>query len=756
MAIQLVTDQLSAYLDGDHRNQLVDNFKVTEAALNGLAAKQQAINQALSTLSSNIARDVDGKLSAQDQVTVNRLKQQAQELTARINRIIMGTDSEAIKVVLRTVLQDYQTGQYTIAQPYPFKAIVSAFGGNNFNSLDLYWTNDYLTFNPINKSKIESVGTIRDPSITWFNGKFWLAYTWGACYSEDLINFTKLKLPEIVPGQVNWAPEWVVDGNKLYLMGTGGTNGFWNSGSDYCIYQCCLDTDTLEFTPWHKMTYLSHNEYDNNIDPTATYYNGKWWLAMKYGYHYGLADYSPKIQLYQADQFEGPFNYVTDIPFTQHCEGPSLIVADGRLYCYADGFETYTSWRMESADGVNWQNEQSVTASDGSRTQHFTVLPLDQQDQQPSDIVQKAIAYYSPSTLASGVANFRTSLPMIPLKDGVNDLYPRQGLEYYYYVPYGQKSGFKAVVNLHMDNNEGVSKIHFIILDSSGSKIVINRNDAFYAPNGAPSWTLADYDRPVTLITYGSDDSWMNNPAAPYRIVGAFEDSTKGGVNYVIGSNQPFTFTGQNKTGEIVAEYDLSNRILGTLKQNTATRLAFDLDVQHADNGQLFVGFLGGGAWSAYAFSQQFINGKQHVSIVLLAPRDVIAGDRLRFTIDNSAATYTISNVMFESGSFEHEYRLANEDISTVVEELDVTNVDLNILNTSGHYGFGGMLAWKNGPKTIQGFERYGTLDQEKFGDVITQRLYTNASEMYFRQKSGAPAVWGHWIQINGTDVGNS
>lgn len=699
---------------------------------------------------------VDEKLSDQDKIQVERLKEQAESLQARINRIVMGTDSEAIKIALRTVLQDYQTGQYTIAQPYPFKAIVSSFGGDNFNSLDLYWTNDYLTFNPINKSKVEAVGTIRDPSITWFNGKFWLAYTWGACYSEDLINFTKIALPEIVPGQVNWAPEWVVDGNKLYLMGTGGTNGFWNSGSDYCIYQCCLDTDTLAFTSWQKMDYRSNNEYENNIDPTATYYNGKWWLAMKYGYHYGLADYNPKIQLYQADQFEGPFNYVTDIPFTQHCEGPSLIVADGRLYCYADGFETYTSWRMESADGVNWQNEQSVTASDGSRTQHFTVLPLDQQNQQPSDIVQKAIAYYSPSTLASGIANFRTSLPMIPLKDGVNDLYPKQGLEYYYYVPYGQKSGINAVVNLHMDNNEGVSKIHFIILDSSGSKIVINRNEAFYAPNGAPSWTLADYDRPVTLITYGSDDSWMNNPAAPYRIVGAFEDSTKGGVNYVIGSNQSFTFTGKNENGQILAEYDLSNRILGTLKQGAPTRLAFDLDVQQADNGQLFVGFLGGGAWSAYAFSQQFINGKQHVSVVLLLPRDVIAGDRLRFTLNNSAATYTISNVMFESGSFEHEYRLANEDISTVVEELDVANVDLNNLNTSGHYGFGGMLAWKNGPKTIQGFERYGTLDQEKFGDVITQRLYTNASEMYFREKSGAPAVWGHWIQINGTDVGNS
>ncbi|MBS0937036.1 hypothetical protein, partial [Lactiplantibacillus plantarum] len=217
----LVTNDLSNDFD-TAKGQFINNFLIIQRVLNAI---------------DSIEKNVNNELAVQDQEQVNRLKQQAQELTARINRIIMGTDSEAIKVVLRTVLQDYQTGQYTIAQPYPFKAIVSAFGGNNFNSLDLYWTNDYLTFNPINKSKIEAVGTIRDPSVTWFNGKFWLAYTWGACYSEDLINFTKIELPEIIPGQVNWAPEWVIDGNKLYLMGTGGTNGFWNSGSDYCIYQ---------------------------------------------------------------------------------------------------------------------------------------------------------------------------------------------------------------------------------------------------------------------------------------------------------------------------------------------------------------------------------------------------------------------------------------------------------------------------------------------------------------------------------------
>ncbi|QGX69521.1 hypothetical protein GPK32_11740 [Lactiplantibacillus plantarum] len=66
------------------------------------------------------------------------------------------------------------------------------------------------------------------------------------------------------------------------------------------------------------------------------------------------------------------------------------------------------------------------------------------------------------------------------------------------------------------------------------------------------------------------------------------------------------------------------------------------------------------------------------------------------------------------------------------------------------------MPSWTKRKNLKKGFERYGTIDQEKFGDVITQHLYTNASEMYFRQKSGAPAVWGHWIQINCTDVGNS
>ena len=140
MAIQLATNELSSVNDAPFRNLLISNFATTQEVLNELLTYQGNINQQLSTLTTNINTSVDGKLSAQDQVTVNRLKQQAQELTARINRIIMGTDTDAIIEVLQNIGVYNESGTSLTSRTYPFKAIASSFSGQNYTSLDLYWT----------------------------------------------------------------------------------------------------------------------------------------------------------------------------------------------------------------------------------------------------------------------------------------------------------------------------------------------------------------------------------------------------------------------------------------------------------------------------------------------------------------------------------------------------------------------------------------------------------------------------------------
>ncbi|MCT0193862.1 GDSL-type esterase/lipase family protein [Lactiplantibacillus plantarum] len=523
MAIQLATNELSAVNDAPFRKLLISNFEVTQTILNQLLNQLTTINQQLRTLTTNINNDVDSRLSAQDQAQVKRLKEQAESLQARINRIIMGTDTEAIKEVIAS-LPTSDSGVLP-GLTYPVKALVSSFGGANFNSLDLYWTNDYLTFQPINKSVLAGTGTnVRDPSIAYFAGKFWVAYTWGVYWTKDLVDFKHLDLPNIEAGADNWAPEWVVDGDNIYLLATAGSHESWDSRSDFKGYWCQFDPVSMAFTTWSTLDYTNPTGVATNIDNTMVKFNGAWWLAMKDEYHYGQSDYAPKIQLYRGANVTGHFDYITDIPFTQQCEGPSLVVVGNQLYCFADGFASYSTWRMSSLDGITWADEVEVKASDESRTQHFTVLPLS--DIKAAATVQQAVTYYLPEIAGTGVASLRTSAPHLALHDGINDLYPIQGVEYYYYLPGGQKEPVTALVNLHMDHNRGYSQIHFCIEEGTQpSTIQLNHNSAFVPPYGGDNWQLRTPNQIVTLMTAGSDDGWNNDSAGPYQIIGGNDKS---------------------------------------------------------------------------------------------------------------------------------------------------------------------------------------------------------------------------------------
>lgn len=523
MAVQLVSDQLSNVVDDKLRSQFVGNFKVTETTLNSLIDQQQGLSLEMTKLASDIADDVNHKISEQDKATVKRLTEQSQELTARINRIIMGTDTDVIKQIIANL--PASNSDSSLDQAYPIKALISSFGGSNFNSLDLYWTNDYLTFNPINKTVLAGADTnVRDPSVTYFAGKFWVAYTWGVYWTTDLVDFHHLDLPNIEAGTNNWAPEWVVDGDNVYLLATAGSHEIWDSRADYKGYWCQFDPVSMTFTAWSTLDYTNPTGIATNIDNTMVKFNDAWWLAMKDEYHYGQPDYAPKIQLYRGATVTGHFDYITDIPFTQQCEGPSLVVVGNQLYCFADGFASYSTWRMSSLDGITWADEVEVKASDGSRTQHFTVLPLS--DIKATATVQQAVTYYLPEIAGSGVASLRTSAPHLALHDGINDLYPIQGVEYYYYLPSGQTGPVTALVNLHMDHNRGYSQIHFCIEEGTQpSTIQLNHNNAFVPPYGGDNWQLSTPNQIVTLMTAGSDDGWNNDSAGPYQIIGGNDKS---------------------------------------------------------------------------------------------------------------------------------------------------------------------------------------------------------------------------------------
>lgn len=638
---------------------------------------------------------------------------------------------------------------YSTDKPHQFKALISSFGGPNFNSLDLYWTNDLFHFQPINKTCIGELGTLRDPQIAYFDNKYWLAYTWGTAWTTDFIHFTKVPLPTIGDGN-NWGPEWVVDGDHVYLTGVHGTIETWGPTADFRIWCCEFDVASQTFGQWYQLNYANPTGIWTNIDASIIKYKGKWIMAMKDEYHYGQPDYFPITRVYTSDSSMGPYAYSGTIPFSDKVEGQALAIVDGTLVCFADGFNSYSSWRMESVDGVTWVNENNVGSVDGSRTQHFAVFPVTTSEQERT--IQKAISYYKNGTLASGTANLRTSVPRIELKAGVNDLYPQQGIEYHYRITDSLPAATRVEVNLHMDKNRGYSKIFFEIERADGTCILrLNKTDAFLPPQGDSYWEMSRYNAPVVLVTPGSNNDWLSTPSEPYRIVSAPVD-TRGGRNLAIGTRIPFTVTSDGSVGYIMHEWGLPEAMPTLAKANTPMRLSFDIETTNADSGQLYIGVLGGGDWNAYPIFDKPQNGLQHITTLVKFSRNFVYGDRLRMTVDRSKATYKIQNVMFEVGYDEHTHVAAAEDDQWAIRALQ--NENLNNLESDGKWILGGGVHNNaNLPASIKGQWRAGMVQQIDTGSgVKIQYIYTNQSEMFYRGWI-ADGGWGSWLRINATVV---
>ncbi|WP_436653907.1 hypothetical protein [Lactiplantibacillus plantarum] len=670
MAIQLATNELSSVNDAPFRNLLISNFATTQEVLNELLTYQGNINQQLSTLTTNINTSVDGKLSAQDQVTVNRLKQQAQELTARINRIIMGTDTDAIIEVLRNIGVCNNSGTSLTSRTYPFKAIASSFSGQNYTSLDLYWTSDYEKFYPINKSVIKGLEgeEIRDPSITYFGGKYLVADTsWKVYYSTDLTKFDSVPISNIPNTSINWAPEWVVDGNDLYLFACGGNNNTYDVNADMRIYYTQFDADTMSFGTWNRLTYDVPTGVRANIDPTVVKYKGEWYMAMKLEYGLGTNGYLPRIQLYKSNSATGYYSYVMDLPFQTEnnhfdlqVEGPSLCVDGDKLYCFADGFSNTTSYRLETTDGKDWSHLIDIGASDGSRMQHFTVYPLQSQNEQ--QIIQDATMYYLPEAMGNGISNYRLTLPEQFLQAGVNELYPQPGIEMYYHIGSNVPNGSLVEVNLHMDRNRNYSKIRFAIENNSTDiRLKLNKTAAFIPPYGLDSYETNVSDTPLVLVAKGSSD-WKNNLSEPYRIE-SNPVSRVGGRNYALATQSPSTLIGKgNVSGQTIAAYQLSKHADSRLVAQTHIRISADITFNESDNGSIFVGFNGGGSWIYRELGIPMVNGTKHISFSMQLKRQLTSADKLIFSAENTNATISVANVMLETGDIEHDSVPAPED----------------------------------------------------------------------------------------------
>lgn len=658
MVANSITDDLPAE-NRALRSALNSNFKIIKEDL-----------EILLDIKETIQSNIDSQFGDQNQKINVKLNAQLEQLTARINRIIMGTDTDAIIEVLRNIGVCNNSGTSLTSRTYPFKALISSFSGQNYTSLDLYWTSDYEKFYPINKSVIKGLEgeEIRDPSITYSGGKYLVADTsWKVYYSTDLTKFNSIEIPKIPNAKINWAPEWVVDGDDLYLFACGGNNNTYDVNADMIIYYARFDTDEMTFGPWNPLGYDLPTNVKANIDPTIVNYKGDWYMAMKLEFGLGTSNYLPRIQLYKSDSVTGYYTYVMDLPFQTannhldlRVEGPSLCVNGDKLYCFADGFTNTASYRLETTDGKSWDNLINIGASDGSRMQHFTVYPL--QSAEEKRIVQNATMYYLPEAMGNGISNYRLTLPEQFLQAGVNELYPQPGIEMYYHIGSNVPNGSLVEVNLHMDKNRNYSKIRFAIENNSTDiRLKLNKTDAFIPPYGLDSYETNVSDTPLVLVAKGSSD-WKNNLSEPYRIE-SNPVSRVGGRNYALATQIPSSLIGKgNVSGQTIAAYQLSKHADSRLVAQTHIRISADITFNESDNGSIFVGFNGGGSCIYRELGIPMVNGTKHISFSMQLKRQLTSADKLIFSAENTNATISVANVMLETGDIEHDNVPAPED----------------------------------------------------------------------------------------------
>jgi hypothetical protein len=354
--------------------------------------------------------------------------------------------------------------------------IISAFSGKNGSALDLHLTKDGSNFIPLNDDVLFS-GEVRDASMIYKNGKFYVAFTRGMspnvgfviAVSDDLENWTQNTIL-MNSYSVCWAPEWFEDTNgDVYIFLTLGDGTHQNDIDGQSVYYTkqykikALDTSLLSFsTP----TELVFNQVSNKIDSfiikkDSTYYN------------FVKNEYNKTIEVYTStDLLNFTYQYTVDSKGI-YVEGPSVIFFAGKYHMYLDGFTTLKTLHYTSTDLVTW-SAFDLTNSYGRRTQHFSPIKTN------SDI-NKVINQFYKKRLAGMIFDYTSKPTSINiekmLSGGVLNVVNDDDNVTYYVI------GNKNLTITSINGN--CNKFRFIIFapTSQPSTITIKNGNNILTPN---------------------------------------------------------------------------------------------------------------------------------------------------------------------------------------------------------------------------------------------------------------------------------
>ncbi len=237
---------------------------------------------------------------------------------------------------------------------------------------------------------------VRDPSVIFYDGTFVVAYTgdhfgqvpwFGMAKSTNLLDWTQL--PNVTPtgfsGSVNniWAPEWLVDNGRYYLVfriSTVAGNFYGTPGMGYTE---CLDPGTWSsWTPWQSLGGIPSNWNDVCIVKSGS------------TYHLFANNGSGDIVHATSQQPFSGYGAGTIIstpwrtaigPTYNAVEGPNAVALGGdRFRIYFQHLYTDIGYYAESSDNMaTWGDITQIGWDGGGENPgHGTVIKLDSPTEQ--------------------------------------------------------------------------------------------------------------------------------------------------------------------------------------------------------------------------------------------------------------------------------------------------------------------------------------------------------------------------------------
>jgi hypothetical protein len=292
----------------------------------------------------------------------------------------------------------------------PYEYVMTTFASNSDRTLSILVSDDGVNWETlIAQAYTAPSGTVRDPSIVYYDGVFYCVYSkndtaigndFGFCKSVDLVTWTHIA--DVGMGSVSyvWAPELFVDTDGLHVFVALGVS----DKNNFDIYEAHPTSDDL--LTWSAPAQL-HGDFDdwNTIDPFMYKEDGIYYLWYKDATHSGMQFATSENMLsgyvtYKTGDWQG-FGGTGGSGYN---EGESIIkLSNGKYRLYWDNYNELVQYYSDSEDMHTWTLRQAVTSDMTLR--HFTVLS--------SPAITKGLSKYAITAAKATNGGYQTYTPAI-------------------------------------------------------------------------------------------------------------------------------------------------------------------------------------------------------------------------------------------------------------------------------------------------------------------------------------------------------